>query len=645
MPFPTLSQLAAKSVAQGIHDESISLVSTLDTKSSNAIVREFLKLNEFNVEKLEVFKNQLSVTEIDFRRWEIDARAVRNLSNFNLVSLDFGELTQLRDNFPGDPWDVGTLDIVSLLIQSTNNYSRNAMIHLGLSAEQEFITGWETEVSEFFPNLQSIDISCKKFDERFQFSNFCAFFPNLLVLDISDPLGLLCLQGIKNLKNLQKLTMHFVEFDDINGYKELSELKNLKYLDVASTSFNWDEKTHPIRGMLAAGVRMEALEFLDCSGISVTEQELETFAKNHSSLKTIAAMCTACNHTTISGVKMLNMSSMSSFSESLEYALLTERDELALQFIREILENLKTSRGHLVNAELRHITSAVLFVLRESFDQNTKFWTLKCYLESRLFEHELSVSLFSADIPDMIELFYNVFNENSSTSRKKETAGHIFRMFEATVNAVRPGILIPDRVLSFVFDKTIDLVRQFPEHQTQGSRIIRRAVEWMSWEQILTINNMPFPTLSQLAAKSVAQGIHDETISLDSVLDTKSSNAIVRELLTLDGNNFEKLKNELSISLFSADIPDMIELFYNVFNKNSLISFKKETAEFVFRMLEATVNAVRPGILIPDRVLSFVFDKTVDLVRQFPEHRSQAIRIILQVEKWMSWEQVLTIGI
>ncbi|CAP22092.1 Protein CBG00533 [Caenorhabditis briggsae] len=168
---------------------------------------------------------------------------------------------------------------------------------------------------------------------------------------------------------------------------------------------------------------------------------------------------------------------------------------------------------------------------------------------------------------------------------------------------------------------------------------------------------MPFPTLSQLAAKSIAQGIHDETISLDSVLDTKSSNAIVRELLTLDGNNFEKLKvfknqlsitderHELSISLFSADIPDMIELFYNVFNKNSLISFKKETAEFVFRMLEATVNAVRPGILIPDRVLSFVFDKTVDLVRQFPEHRSQAIRIILQAEKWMSWEQVLTIGI
>ncbi|CAO4364491.1 unnamed protein product [Caenorhabditis nigoni] len=422
MPFPTLSQLAAESVAQGIHD-------------------------------------------------------------------DFGELTQLKDNFPGDPWDVGTLDTVTLLIRSTDNHSRKSLFHLGLSAEQEFIAGWEAEVSEFFPNLQSIDISCKTFNERFQFSNFCDFFPNLLVLDISDARGLSSLQGIKNLKNLQKLTMHYVECDDINGYKELSELKNLKYLDVANATFNWED-TNPIGDMLAAGVRMEALEFLDCSWTSVTGNELETFTENHPSLKTVAAMCTACHHTTISGVKMLNMSSMSSLSESLEYALLTERNMLALQFIQDVFENLKASRENLTNAELRHITNAVLFVLRNSFDGHTKFYTLEFYLESGLFEHELSISMFSADIPDMMELFYNVFDRYDLTSCKTRTVRLIFQMFEATVNSVRPGILLPDRVLSFVLDKTVDLVYQFPEHRTyiQAILIIYQAEKWMSSEQILTMS-------------------------------------------------------------------------------------------------------------------------------------------------------------
>ncbi|PIC44538.1 hypothetical protein B9Z55_004877 [Caenorhabditis nigoni] len=286
MPFPTLFQLAAKSVARGIHDETISLDSPLDTKSSNAIVRELFKLDGNNFKKLEVFKNQLSVTEINFPSCEIDAEAVKNLSNFNLVSLDFGEIIE----FSGDPWGVGTLDIVSLLIQSTNSYSRKSMIHLGLSTDQEFIAGWEAEVSEMLLNLQSIDISLRTFNERFQFSNFCTCFPNLLVLDISEAGDLLGLQGIKTLKNLQKLTMRFLEFDDVNGYKELSELKNLKYLDVSSEHCNWEE-TNSIRYMLAAGVRMEALEFLDCSWTSVTGHELKTFVNNHPSLKTVAALC------------------------------------------------------------------------------------------------------------------------------------------------------------------------------------------------------------------------------------------------------------------------------------------------------------------------------------------------------------------
>ncbi|CAO4364496.1 unnamed protein product [Caenorhabditis nigoni] len=488
MPFPTLFQLAAKSVAQGIHNETILLDFPLGMEPSNAIVRELLELDRNNFKKLEVFRKQLSVSKLDLRDCKIDADAVRNLSNFNLVSLDFGNLTGLRDNFPGDLRDGETLDIVSLLIQSTNSNSRRSIIHLGLSEDQEFIAGWEAEVSEFLPNLQSIDISHKTFEER-QFSNICSFFPNLPVLDISCALFFSSLQGIRNLKSLQKLIMYYVYFDDITGYEELSELKNLRYLDVSGNDDS--EDTNPIEDMLAAGVRMEALEFLDCSWTPVTEYELETFVKNHPSLKTVAAIHTACGHTTISGVKMLNMSSMSSLSESLEYALLTERSMLALKFIKDVFEKLKTGRGNLVNSELRHITNAVLFMLRESFDKHTKVYTLKYYLESGLFEHELSISMFSTDIPDMIELFYNVLNKHLQCkwiSYEGVTAELLFRMFEATVNSVRPGILMPDRVSNFVFEKTVELVYQFPEHQTQGARIIRQAVKWMSWKQILTMS-------------------------------------------------------------------------------------------------------------------------------------------------------------
>ncbi|CAO4364498.1 unnamed protein product [Caenorhabditis nigoni] len=495
MPFPTLSQLATKSVAQGIHDETISLLFPLDTKSSNAIVRELLKLDGNNFKKLEVFKNQLSVTEFDFPSGAIDAEAVRSLSSFNLVSLDFRELTQFEDDYDDYSCGDGTLDIVNLLIQSTNDHSRRSMIYLGLSTEQELCAGWETEVSKLLPNLQSIDISYKTFDERFQFSNFCSCFPNLLVLDISGAFGLSSLQGIEHLKNVQKLTMRDLKFDDVNGYEELSELKNLKYLDVSNTNDitdmseerDWLE-TNSIRGMLAAGVRMEALEFLDCSWTSVTGHEVETFAKNHPSLKTVAAICTACNHTTISGVKMLNIASMPLLSECLEYTLLNDRFDLTLGFIPEVFQKLKTSRESLANAELRHITNAVLFVLREAFFEGLKFLTLLYYLESGLFEHELSISMFSTDIPDMIELFYNVFGRYDSTICKKRAAGFIFQILETTVNSVRPGILIPDRVLSFVFDKTVDLVDRFPEHRTQGTRIIHQALVWMTWEQILTMS-------------------------------------------------------------------------------------------------------------------------------------------------------------
>ncbi|CAO4383252.1 unnamed protein product [Caenorhabditis nigoni] len=380
---------------------------------------------------------------------------------------------------PHSEYDGDSLDIVSLLDQSMNECSRKSLIHLGFADDQGLIKGWEKDVSAMLPNLQSIDISCQRFNDRFQLSNFCAAFTNLRVLDISQNRGLSSLQGIKKLENLEKLLLNYAEFDNINEFKELSGLKNLKYLDVHN---NWSETDrNPIRDMLAAGVRMEALEFLDCSSTSVTEYELEEFLKIHSSLETIAAICTPCNQFTISGIKMLNMSSL---PETLEYLLLLpQRCLLVSDFMKDVFEAVETDIANLDDSDLRHVKNALLFVLRESFDQKTKLTTLEYYLGSGLFEHHLSTSWFTSDTPDMIELFYNVINKRKMTDWQDETVELVLGMLEATVDSVHPGMLIPDRVFDFVLEKLVDIVYQIPQYHFDGVEIIANAVKWMSSEQ------------------------------------------------------------------------------------------------------------------------------------------------------------------
>ncbi|CAO4383242.1 unnamed protein product [Caenorhabditis nigoni] len=482
MPFPTLSDLAAKAIAQSIQNETLSLDFPLDTKSSNNIAREILALGGDSFKYLKVYKNQLSVSKIDFTCCNVDAEGVRNLINFNLDSLDLGEMIQLKNNWP-DKSHEDSIDIVSLLTQSLNDCSRRSMIHLSLDY-QEFSEGWEKELSQMLPHLRSIHIRSTVFNQRLQFSNFCACFPDLLALDISCAYYLSGLQGIKNIENLQKLSMSYVDIMDINGYKELSELKNLKYLNVSGTNLTAHTNgTNSIRKLLAAEVRMEALEFLDCSWTSVTEHELRIFAKNHPSLNTIAAICTSCNQTAIPGIKMLNASSLSSLPACFEYLLSINQFDEVIELIEEIFNSLGYIPGNLANSELNHITNAVIFVLRESVGETTNLNTLMYYLESGLFEHELATSWFSTHIPEMIEFFYDVFDAVESTEFKEVFVEIIFGMLETIVKSVSPGILIPDRVLCFVFEKTVNLVNQFPEYQNQGKEIIYQAVNWMSCDQ------------------------------------------------------------------------------------------------------------------------------------------------------------------
>ncbi|PIC44616.1 hypothetical protein B9Z55_004924 [Caenorhabditis nigoni] len=189
MPLPSLFQLAAKSVAQRIHDDNIPSDFKLDIKSSNEVVRQLLKLDPKNIEKLKTLKNQLSrLRELNLSECEHDVEGISDLKNFKLNSLEFGNLYDLKTEFP-DPKLWYSMDIVSLLKRAVNTDSRKMMVHLGFTGEEEaFMKGWEKKVSKLFPSLQSLKIICTVFCQQNQLTNLCNSFPNLRTLDISSVL-------------------------------------------------------------------------------------------------------------------------------------------------------------------------------------------------------------------------------------------------------------------------------------------------------------------------------------------------------------------------------------------------------------------------------------------------------------------------
>ncbi|ULU04637.1 hypothetical protein L3Y34_017419 [Caenorhabditis briggsae] len=148
MLSPTLFQLADKSAAQNIHYEKIPLEFILDSKASNEVVRQLLKLDPKNIKKLETCKKQLSrLTELDLKKCKIDVEGILNLKNFKLNSLNFGYLYHLKTEFP-DPSNSSGIDIVSLLKRAVN--TQEMMIHLGFSGEEDkrYMIGWEEKKTD-----------------------------------------------------------------------------------------------------------------------------------------------------------------------------------------------------------------------------------------------------------------------------------------------------------------------------------------------------------------------------------------------------------------------------------------------------------------------------------------------------------------
>ncbi|CAO4364511.1 unnamed protein product [Caenorhabditis nigoni] len=493
MSPPTLFQLAAKSLAQGIHEENIPLDFPLDTKSSNAVFRELLELDPDNIEFLKKYKNQLSkLTELDLGKCRIDEEGVSNLKKFNLISLEFGHLWHLITKFP-DPTNRYGIDIVRLLERALNTNSQKMMVHLGFSGMEQFIIGWEEKVSKLLPSLQSIKIISKEFSQRFQFSNLCNSFPNLRFLDISSTKGISTLEGIKNLKHLQRLLMSNVEIRNVDGYKELSELKKLKVLDI-SVDRDPFRSRNPIRligSLLAAKVRIESLEFLDCSMTVLNEQELREFVEHHPTLKTVVAISTACDHVSIPTIDLLNFNSTTSLMKSLKCALSNDRDKLADNCVNAISRKLNTNHEQLNDFEIRELLNALRCVLRESKSKIVKYWAFECFAKSNFFETERFFSSFSLEIPGIVEHIFESSENLKFVNFPLVSQLFIFSLLNRIVNFLERGRTIQDRCLNLIMVKTVELSCMNSWHDYLGT--LMRASRFMSVEQHTSMcNNTKF---------------------------------------------------------------------------------------------------------------------------------------------------------
>ncbi|CAO4364530.1 unnamed protein product [Caenorhabditis nigoni] len=489
MPLPSLFQLAAKSVAQRIHDEKIPLDFHLDTKSSNAVVRELLELDPKDIEKLKTHNKHLSrLSELDLRKCKIDEEGVSNLKNFKLHSLEFGSLYDLKMEF-SDPTHWYSIDIVSLLERAVNTDSRKMMDHLGFAREAflSFMSGWEEKISKLLPSLQSIKINYTTFCQQNQISRLCNSFPNLRTLDISSAVDLSTLEGIKNLKHLQTLVLRDVEIEGKDGYKELSELKSLRCLDVSGYNEELHINNRLIGSLLADNVRMENLEFLDCSMTSFQDHELKEFVKRHPKLMTVVAISTECNYSYIPTIDLLNYNSPDSTVKSLEYAITNDREELAEDCILFIAEKLNTNHHRLNDSEITGFVNALCYVLREAKDERSKYEAIQCFDQSSFFETKRFFHSFWLEIPGIVKLIFKSWEILKCPEfETKPALSWILTVFERMVNFLRMGKKLQDGLLSLIIEKTMELSCQHSDNIRKALLILIEVHRYMSLDQYTT---------------------------------------------------------------------------------------------------------------------------------------------------------------
>ncbi|CAO4364551.1 unnamed protein product [Caenorhabditis nigoni] len=440
------------------------------------------------------------------------------------------ETIQKKTDRPGSSFD--EINIVSILEKAVNPNSRKTMVHLGFSGEYEdFINGWEEKVSKFLPSLQSIKINFMEYGGEYQFSTLCYSFPNLCVLDISYAEDLKTLEGVKNLKYLQKLVMRSVTIEDVDGYKELSELKNLRFLDVSG------EQGKIISSLLEADVRMENLEFLDCSMTMVEVHELKKFVEHHPKLKTVVAISSGCDHLYIPTIDLLNCNSPDSIVKSLKYALSNNNDDLAKECLMFITDRLDKIHQQFNESEIRGLLSALCCVLRESKNKMAKYWAIQCFAESSFFETERFFTTFSLEIPGIVELVFKPWEHLRWSEFKNSTISLILSVFERMVNFLRFGRILQDRLLSFIMEKAMELSCQYPENIRKVTLILIKTYRFMSSEQYTEMCNN----------KKVIKGLHDfahKLITLDLSSNQQIMEIIVSHLKHASENAWKHLVSD-----------------------------------------------------------------------------------------------------
>ncbi|PIC44631.1 hypothetical protein B9Z55_004937 [Caenorhabditis nigoni] len=283
--------------------------------------------------------------------------------------------------------------------------------------------------------------------------------------------------------------MRGIELEIIGGYEELSELKNLRVLDVSGERYS-NVELWVIRGLLQAEVRIENLEFLDCSMTFFEDHELKEFVENHPKLKTVAAISTRCDNLHIPTIDLLNNNSTDSTIKSLEYAVTNDRKDLTEVCIRFITDKLDRIHDQLNDSEISGFLNVLRYALIESKYELIKCLAIQCFATSSFFETERFFKSFWLEITGIVELLFTSCKHlKRSEIRRKIAISWILTVSERMVDLLKFGNILQDRLLNFIIEKTIELSCQSPGNIRKVSSIFIETNRFMSLDQYTAISN------------------------------------------------------------------------------------------------------------------------------------------------------------
>ncbi|PIC44647.1 hypothetical protein B9Z55_004947 [Caenorhabditis nigoni] len=292
-------------------------------------------------------------------------------------------------------------------------------------------------------------------------------------------------------KNSRKMMTHL----GISGKQEfgMGWEKHVRHFEISVSRkpIRYGYNAHRIIGaLLADKVRMQSLEFLDCSLTSVTEHELRGFIEVHPKLETVVAIHTECEKGSIREINVLNNSSVENIIKSLEYTLLTNNEMLSKHCMFHIYKLFETDHEKLQDSEIDDCLKTLCHVLRHGSKDISvvKYTAFTIFAEAKFFETNRFIALFSSEIPAITTLFYQTGRSMKYNWMRKYVFPLLVDIFERTVNSVTFGRLIPTKFLNFLMEETISMMVNRHATPRQGLGILEKLDRLMSWEQYQVIS-------------------------------------------------------------------------------------------------------------------------------------------------------------